>query len=129
MKRLLIEPLIWLVLGAGLAFGMDYHGVHILDDHPNTNWFLVGLGLLILGGFRCSPSDTGRSFANTVTSTSRQRLGGVQEEATLGKGASRRTPHDGQRRHPSRRGGPVSVETPDLVPAHSSAGPVIVGAL
>jgi hypothetical protein len=80
MKRLLIEPLIWLVLGASLSFGMNHYGVHVLDDHPSTNWFLVGLGLLILGGFRCSPSDTGRSFANLYASTGRQRLGGVQEE-------------------------------------------------
>lgn len=80
MKRLLIEPLIWLVLGAILAFGMNYYGVHVLDDHPSTNWFLAGLGLLIIGGFRCNPSDTGRSFANLYASTSRQCLGVVREE-------------------------------------------------
>ncbi len=80
MKRLLIEPLLWLALGSALTFGMNHFGFQPLDDHPSTNWFLVGLGLLIIGGFRCSPSDTGRSFANLYASTSRQRLGGIQEE-------------------------------------------------
>jgi hypothetical protein len=80
MKRLLLEPLIWLALGSTLAFGLNLFDIHPLDTHPGTNWFMVGLGFLIIGAFRCMPSEGNHGFGSLYASNDRERLRQTQEE-------------------------------------------------